>query len=198
QYIENCPECDTELVRAEGEVLHYCPNEAGCPPQIKGRIQHFISRRAMDVQGLGEETVGLLVDNHLIESPADLYELKKEQLLPLERMAERSANNLIKGIEESKSIPFERVLFALGIRYVGETVAKKLAQHYKSIDAMINASKDDLLTVDEVGESIATSVSNFFGEEKNRKMIEKLQGYGLQLNIDIEELEKQSDKLSGS
>lgn len=198
EYITECPECNTKLVRAEGEAQHYCPNATGCPPQIKGRIQHFISRKAMDVQGLGDETVGLLVDNHLIESPADLYELKKEQLLPLERMAERSANNLIKGIEESKSIPFERVLFALGIRYVGETVAKKLAQHYKSIDALINASKDDLLTVDEVGESIATSVSNFFGEEKNRKMIEKLQGYGLQLNIDIEELEKQSDKLSGS
>src|SRR5699024_8945925 len=137
-----------------------------------GRIQHFISRKAMDIQGLGEETVGLLVDNHLIETPADLYELKKEQLLPLERMAERSTTNLINGVEESKKIPFERVLFALGIRYVGETVAKKLAQHYKSIKDLMEATKEDLLTVDEVGEAIATSVSNFFEEEKNRILIE--------------------------
>lgn len=198
QYIEQCPECGTELVRAKGEVLHYCPNEAGCPPQIKGRIQHFISRRAMDVQGLGDETVGLLVDNHLIESPADLYELNKEQILPLDRMAERSANNLIKGIEESKKIPFERVLYALGIRYVGETVAKKLVQHYHSIDAIANASKEDLLKVDEVGEAIATSVSEFFSDEKNRAIVERLKKYGLQLQIDDEELEGKSDKLAGS
>lgn len=197
-YIQHCPECQTELVRAEGEVLHYCPNEAGCPPQIKGRIQHFISRRAMDVQGLGDETVGLLVDNHLIESPADLYELKKEQILPLERMAERSANNLIQGIEDSKKIPFERVLYALGIRYVGETVARKLAQHYHSINALENATKEDLLTVDEVGESIATSVSQFFADEKNREIVERLKSYGLQMQIDAEELAGKSDKLAGS
>lgn len=198
QYITECPECGTELIRAEGEVQHYCPNATGCPPQVKGRIQHFISRKAMDVQGLGDETVGLLVDNHLIESPADLYELTKEQILPLDRMAERSANNLIQGIEDSKKIPFERVLYALGIRYVGETVAKKLAQHYHSIEAIENASKEDLLTVDEVGESIATSVSTFFADEKNKTIVERLKNYGVQLQIDPEELEGKTDKLTGS
>ena len=196
-YVTECPECGTELVRAEGEAQHYCPNSMGCPPQVKGRIQHFISRKAMDIQGLGEETVGLLVDNHLIETPADLYELKKEQLLPLERMAERSATNLINGVEESKKIPFERVLFALGIRYVGETVAKKLAQHYKSIKDLMEATKEDLLTVDEVGEAIATSVSNFFEEEKNRILIERLFHYGLQLELDAKDLENRTDKLNG-
>lgn len=197
-YIENCPDCGTELVRAEGEAHHYCPNITGCPTQIKGRIQHFISRKAMDVQGLGDETVGVLVDNHLIESPADLYELKKEQVLPLERMAERSTNNLIEGIEESKKIPFERVLYGLGIRYVGETVAKKLVQHYHSIEAIENATKEELLKVDEVGESIATSVSMFFAEEKNRQIIERLKSYGLQLEIDAEFMKNKSDRLSGS
>lgn len=196
-YVTECPECGTELVRAEGEAQHYCPNAMGCPPQVKGRIQHFISRKAMDIQGLGEETVGLLVDNHLIETPADLYELNKEQLLPLERMAERSATNLINGVEESKKIPFERVLFALGIRYVGETVAKKLAQHYKSIKDLMEATKEDLLTVDEVGEAIATSVSNFFEEEKNRVLIERLFHYGLQLELDAKDLENRTDKLNG-
>lgn len=196
-YVTECPECGTELVRAEGEAQHYCPNAMGCPPQVKGRIQHFISRKAMDIQGLGEETVGLLVDNHLIETPADLYELNKEQLLPLERMAERSATNLINGVEESKKIPFERVLFALGIRYVGETVAKKLAQHYKSIKDLMEATKEDLLTVDEVGEAIATSVSNFFEEEKNRILIERLFHYGLQLELDAKDLENRTDKLNG-
>lgn len=197
-YIENCPECGTGLVRAEGEAQHYCPNAAGCPPQIKGRIQHFISRKAMDVQGLGDETVGLLVDNHLIESPADLYELTKEQVLPLDRMAERSANKLIEGIEESKKIPFERVLYGLGIRYVGETVAKKLVQHYHSIEAIESATKEELLKVDEVGESIATSVSMFFAEEKNRQIIERLKQYGLQLEVDAESMKNKSDKLTGS
>lgn len=197
-YIEHCPECGTELVRAEGEAHHYCPNAAGCPVQIKGRIQHFISRKAMDVQGLGNETVGLLVDNHLIESPADLYDLKKEQILPLERMAERSANNLIAGIEESKKIPFERVLYGLGIRYVGETVAKKLVQHYHAIEAIENATKEELLKVDEVGESIATSVSMFFAEEKNREIIERLRACGVQLEVDAESLKNKSDRLSGS
>lgn len=197
-YIENCPECGTGLVRAEGEAQHYCPNAAGCPPQIKGRIQHFISRKAMDVQGLGDETVGLLVDNHLIESPADLYELTKEQVLPLDRMAERSANKLIEGIEESKKIPFERVLYGLGIRYVGETVAKKLVQHYHSIEAIESATKEELLKVDEVGESIATSVSMFFAEEKNRQIIDRLKQYGLQLEVDAESMKNKSDKLTGS
>src|SRR5690606_34520920 len=134
QYIENCPECGTPLVRREGEAQHFCPNETGCPPQITGRIQHFISRKAMDIEGLGSETVELLFKQGLIANYADLYTLTKEAVMPLERMAEKSAENLIKGVEASKAIPFERVLFALGIRYVGETVAKKLAKAFKNLD----------------------------------------------------------------
>ncbi len=141
EYITHCPECNTELVRQEGEAQHYCPNYNGCNPQIIGRIQHFISRKAMDIEGLGGETVALLVNEGLISNYSDLYELTKEQVIPLERMAEKSADNLIQGIEQSKNIPFERVLFALGIRYVGETVAKKLAKHYKSIEAIANANR---------------------------------------------------------
>src|SRR5690606_8314222 len=148
EYLTHCPECGTELVRNEGEAIHFCPNAASCPPQIMGRIQHFISRRAMDIEGLGAETVALLVNNHLIENYADLYLLKAEQIIPLERMAEKSAENIINGIEKSKSIPFERVLFAIGIRFVGETVARKLANHYKSMDAIRAASKENLMTVD--------------------------------------------------
>ncbi|MDR6300331.1 NAD-dependent DNA ligase LigA [Mesonia maritima] len=197
-YIETCPECDTELVRNEGEALHYCLNATGCPPQIIGRIQHFISRKAMDIEGLGGETVALLVNEKLIENYADLYELKKEQILPLERMAEKSAENLINGIQQSKEIPFERVLFALGIRYVGETVAKKLAKHYKTIEAIENASQEDLENVDEIGEKIAESVVDFFSIEKNRKLIERLKNYGLQLQISEEDLAGQTDKLSGN
>ncbi|HUH25962.1 MAG TPA: NAD-dependent DNA ligase LigA, partial [Flavobacterium sp.] len=140
RYITNCPECGTELVRKAGEAQHYCPNFYKCPPQIVGRVEHFISRKAMNIDGLGTETVTLLYKNGLVNSYADLYELKKEEILPLERMAEKSADNLINGIEESKNIPFERVLFALGIRFVGETVAKKLAQHYKTIDALMAAN----------------------------------------------------------
>jgi DNA ligase (NAD+) len=155
QYATHCPECNTELVRKEGEAQHYCPNYNGCPPQIVGRIQHYISRKAMDIEGLGAETVTLLVNANLISNYADLYKLQKEDILPLERMAEKSAENLVTGIEKSKEIPFERVLFALGIRYVGETVAKKLARHYKSIDALMAASEEDLIAIDEIGESIA-------------------------------------------
>ena len=162
EYITNCPECDSPLVRNEGEAQHYCPNYNGCPPQIIGRIQHYISRKAMDIEGLGGETVTLFVNNGLVNNYADLYELKKEQILPLERMAEKSADNIIQGIEKSKGIPFERVLFALGIRYVGETVAKKLARHFKSIDSIVNASEAQLEAVDEIGARIAMSVVEFF------------------------------------
>ena len=153
---------NTELVRTEGEANHYCPNFYGCPPQIIGRIQHFISRKAMDIEGLGGETVTLLFNNGLVHNYADLYELTVEQILPLERMAQKSAENLVKGVENSKNIPFERVLFALGIRFVGETVAKKLAKHYKSIDALSQATLMDLILVDEIGERIAQSVIDFF------------------------------------
>ncbi|MGB8704830.1 MAG: NAD-dependent DNA ligase LigA [Gillisia sp.] len=197
KYIHHCPECGTELVRVEGEALHYCPNATGCPPQIIGRIQHFISRKAMDIEGLGGETVTLLVKEDLIENYADLYELKKEQILPLERMAEKSADNLIQGIEKSKEIPFERVLFALGIRYVGETVAKKLAKHYKSIDALATASEEELIAVEEIGERIAQSVVEFFNTESNKKTIERLKKYGVQLEISAEKLANQTNKLDG-
>ena len=197
-YIKNCPECGTELVRAEGEAQHYCPNYNGCLPQIIGRIQHFISRKAMDIEGLGGETVALLVNAGLINNYADLYTLKKEDVLPLERMAEKSADNLIAGIEKSKEIPFERVLFALGIRYVGETVAKKLAKHYKSIEKLMLASMDDLVNVDEIGERIAQSVLQFFSSEENKETISRLQQYGLQLEISAEKLANQTDILQGN
>ena len=196
-YITHCPECQTELVRPEGEAKHYCPNYNGCPPQIVGRIQHYISRKAMDIEGLGGETVALLVKEGLISNYADLYELTVEQVIPLERMAEKSAENLVKGIEASKQIPFERVLFALGIRYVGETVAKKLAKHYKSIDALMFASVLDLVTVDEIGERIAESVVEFFSSEENKTIVERLKGYGVQLEISAEKLANQTEKLKG-
>ena len=197
KYITHCPECGTELVRNEGEAQHYCPNFNGCPPQIIGRIQHFISRKAMDIEGLGGETVALLVNEGLIGNYADLYELRKEQILPLERMAEKSADNLIKGIEKSKEIPFERVLFALGIRYVGETVAKKLANHFRNIDNLMKASRAELENIDEIGERIAESVVEFFSSEENRQTVERLKDYGLQLSISAEKLANRTEKLRG-
>ncbi|MBT8273830.1 MAG: NAD-dependent DNA ligase LigA, partial [Bacteroidia bacterium] len=197
QYIDYCPECSTELIRKEGEAQHYCPNYTGCNPQIVGRIQHYISRKAMDIEGLGAETVSLLVQEGLISDYSDLYELNQSQLIPLERMAEKSADNLIKGIEASKEIPFERVLFALGIRYVGETVAKKLAKHYKTIDAIINASMDELVNVEEIGDKIAESVREFFDSEVNRGIIERLRQFGVQLEISAEKLAHQTNKLQG-
>src|SRR5690606_14641715 len=148
QYITHCPECQTELVRTPGEAQHYCPNFYGCPPQIIGRIQQYISRKAMDIEGLGGETVALLYNSGLVHNYADLYNLTVDQVMPLERMAKKSAENLINGIEKSTAIPFERVLYALGIRYVGETVAKKLAKHYKNIDALRNATMLELILVD--------------------------------------------------
>ena len=198
EYITNCPECDSPLVRNEGEAQHYCPNYNGCPPQIIGRIQHYISRKAMDIEGLGGETVTLFVNNGLVNNYADLYELKKEQILPLERMAEKSADNIIQGIEKSKEIPFERVLFALGIRYVGETVAKKLARHFKSIDSIVNASEAELEAVDEIGARIAMSVVEFFKSSENREIVERLKKYGVQLQISADKLAGQTDKLSGN
>jgi DNA ligase (NAD+) len=197
EYIVNCPECDTELIRPEGEAKHYCPNYSSCPPQVVGRIQHYISRKAMDIEGLGGETVALLVNEGLITNYADLYELTVEQIIPLERMAEKSAENLVNGIEASKQIPFERVLFALGIRYVGETVAKKLAKHYKSIDALMFASMLDLVTVDEIGERIAESVVEFFSSEDNRNIVEQLKLHGVQLEVSADKLANQTEKLKG-
>jgi DNA ligase (NAD+) len=196
-YITNCPECSTELIRQEGEAQHYCPNYNGCNPQIIGRIQHFISRKAMDIEGLGGETVALLVNEGLITNYSDLYELTKEEVIPLERMAEKSADNLIQGIGLSKNIPFERVLFALGIRYVGETVAKKLAKHYKSIDAIAVATQEDLVNVDEIGVKIAESVCAFFSSEENVHIINRLKAFGVQLEISAEKLLGQTNKLEG-
>lgn len=197
KYITHCPECNTALVRTEGEANHYCPNFYGCPPQIIGRIQHYISRKAMDIEGLGGETVALLFNNGLVHNYADLYELTVEQILPLERMAQKSAENLVKGVENSKNIPFERVLFAIGIRFVGETVAKKLAKHYKNIDALSQATLMDLILVDEIGERIAQSVIDFFENQENRIIIERLKSFGVQFEI-VEHINPNAtDKLSG-
>ncbi|APA00675.1 NAD-dependent DNA ligase LigA [Flavobacterium commune] len=197
EYITHCPECQTELVRNEGEANHYCPNFYGCPPQIIGRIQHYISRKAMDIEGLGGETVALLYNNKLVQNYADLYELKVEDILPLERMAQKSAENLVNGVENSKNIPFESVLYALGIRYVGETVAKKLAKHYKNIDALSKASLMDLVLVDEIGERIAQSVVDFFENEENKIIIERLKSFGVQFEI-VEKINlNATDKLAG-
>ena len=182
-YITNCPECNTELTRSEGEANHYCPNFYGCPPQIIGRIQHFISRKAMDMEGLGGETVALLFNAGLVKNYADLYDLKKEQVVVLERMADKSADNLISGVEKSKEITFDRVLYALGIRFVGETVAKKLAKHYKNFDNLAKADLLDLVTVDEIGERIAQSVMDFFQNAENKLIINKLKEVGVQFEL---------------
>ena len=194
-YITHCPECNTELNRKEGDAKHFCLNTSECPPQIIGRIQHYISRKAMDIDGLGAETVSLLVENGLIKNYSDLYDLKISQLLPLERMAEKSAENLIAGVMTSKQVPFERLLFALGIRYVGETVAKKLAKHYKNIDDLSNATEEKLIHVDEIGDVIAKSVIDFFADDKNRNIVSRLKLAGVQLEISKEKLANQTDKL---
>nr|WP_298995491.1 NAD-dependent DNA ligase LigA [uncultured Polaribacter sp.] len=196
-YATHCPECNTELVRTEGDAKHYCPNEFGCAPQITGRIQHFISRKAMDIEGLGGETVDLLRKEGLIENYADLYDLTVEQVIPLERMAEKSAQNMINGIEKSKEIPFEKVLFALGIRFVGETIAKKLAKHFKSIDNLMVADFETLVAVDEIGDRIAQSIIDFSNNLGNIQLINRLKSYGLQLEVSQENLANQTNKLEG-
>lgn len=197
EFITHCPECGTELVRKEGEALHYCPNHYGCPPQITGRIQHFISRKAMDIEGMGAETVELFYKEGLIKNYADLYDLQKEQIIPLERMAEKSAENIIKGIEKSKTIPFERVLYALGIRHVGETVAKVIAKKFTSVDALKKASVEELMEINEIGERIAESVVDFFRREDHLQQLERLRAHGVQLEISDTELHLQTDTLKG-
>jgi DNA ligase (NAD+) len=187
KYRTHCPECDTKLIRKEGEAQHYCPNFYGCPPQIIGRIQHFISRKAMDIEGLGGETIALLFQNNLVKNYADLYDLTINQLLPLERMAQKSAENVVNGVELSKKIAFSRVLFALGIRFVGETVAKKLAFHYKSLENLSKATLEELILVDEIGERIAQSVIEFFKNPKNIETCNRLQNYGVQLEMEVQE-----------
>ena len=197
KYATNCPECNSELVRTEGDAKHYCPNEFGCAPQITGRIQHFISRKAMDIEGLGGETVDLLRKEGLIENYADLYDLKVEQVIPLERMAEKSAQNMIDGIIKSKNIPFEKVLFALGIRFVGETVAKKLAKHFKSIEFLMTAAFEELINVDEIGDRIAQSIIDFSSNLGNIQLINRLKSHGLQLEVSAASIENQTNKLDG-
>lgn len=186
KYIVHCPDCNAELVRAAGDAKHFCPNEYGCPTQITGRIQHFISRKAMNIDGLGAETIQLLFKEGLVHSYADLYDLREEQIIPLERMAEKSAQNIIAGIQKSKEVPFEKVLFALGIRFVGETVAKKLAKHFKSIDNLLKASFEELISVDEIGDIIAKSIINFSANPINIGLIDRLKKYGVQLEVTAE------------
>lgn len=197
KYITACPECGTLLVRKAGEAIHYCPNENGCPPQIKGKMQHFISRKAMNIDGMGSETIELLFSKQLVKNIADIYNLKKEQIEVLDRMGEKSATKLIAGIEKSKDVPFERVLFAIGIRYVGDTVAKKLARHFKSIDNLIAATHEQLTEAPEVGEKIAESILSYFADPKNIAIIEKLKKSGLQFKVDHDAASVQSNKLTG-
>ncbi|MDC1108609.1 NAD-dependent DNA ligase LigA [Flavobacteriaceae bacterium] len=192
KFISNCPECGSELKKNEGEANHYCVNTTLCSPQVSGRIQHFISRKAMDIDGLGAETVNLLVENKLINNYSDIYRLKVEDLLGLERMAEKSSDNLINGVLMSKKISFDRVLYALGIRHVGVTVAKKLAQHYNNIDALMCASYEDLESVDEIGGKIAESIISFFNTQENLMMINDLKFYGLNFEIDESKVVKSS------
>ena len=195
-YISYCPSCNTELVRKEGDVKHYCPNSESCSPQIKGRFEHFISRKAMNIDGLGGETIELLIQEGLISEISDLYLLGKEDVLPLERIAEKSAANLILGLEASKNIPFERVLFGLGIRYVGETVAKVLVKHFKTIDRIIIADMETMISVDEIGHKIAESIVFYFSQQKNIDLIIALKNSGLQFVSKIEDTSK-SDLLKG-
>ncbi|MFO0357117.1 MAG: NAD-dependent DNA ligase LigA [Sphingobacteriaceae bacterium] len=197
KYIHECPECGTELIRQEGEALHYCPNENGCPPQVKGKIEHYVSRKAMNIDSLGSETIDQFYNAGLIKNIADLYDLKKEQLLPLERMAEKSANNIIDGIAASANVPFERVLFAIGIRHVGETTAKKIAKKVRSIDALSQMNTEQLLEIDEVGETIAKSIQAFFEDKENQHIIQHLKDAGLQFEINAEDQQPTSNKLEG-
>jgi DNA ligase (NAD+) len=196
-YAAVCPVCGTELFKPEGEAKHYCPNESGCAPQILGKIEHFVSRRAMNIEGIGEETADLMFEKGLIRNIADIYSLTKEQIARLERMGSRSADNIIEGINRSKDVPFPRALFALGIRYVGETTAKKIALAFRSLDAIRNASLDELLQVDEVGDRIAQSVLQYFSDDNNIAIIERLKAAGLKFEIETDDNEILSNRLQG-
>jgi DNA ligase (NAD+) len=196
-YIKVCPECATELVRKEGDAKHFCPNEWGCAPQIKGKMQHFISRKAMNIDGLGEETIDLLFEQKLANNIGDLYGLTYDQLFELESFKEKKSKNIIDGLIASKQIPFERVLYGIGIRHVGETVAKKLAKQFKTIDNIINASLEELVAADEIGSIIAESIVDFFSIESNIELIQKLKSYGLQFKLSEEQLANVTTKLEG-
>lgn len=196
QFIKKCPECDSELIRYEGEAAYYCPNENACPPQIKGRIEHFVCRKAMNIEGLGGETINLLYENGLLKNIADIYSLKVPDLARLERLGIKSAQNIKTSCDKSKEVPFERVIFALGIRFVGETVAKKLAHAFRNIECLENADFNSLIQVDEIGDRIAQSVISYFEDVKNRDIINKLKAYGLQMSLSEDELKQKSDKLA--
>ena len=197
EFISHCPECGCKLIRYEDEAAFYCPNETGCPPQIKGKIEHFISRRAMNIEGLGPETVDQFYQEGLIHDVADLYSLDADDICRLDRMGDKSADNIIQGIARSKEVPYERVLFALGIRFVGETVAKKVAKAFRSIDALATASLDELIHVDEIGLKIAQSIISYFADEKNKTLIERLRNAGLRLEASEEDLSGHTDILQG-
>lgn len=197
EFISHCPECGSKLIRYEDEAAFYCPNETGCPPQIKGKIEHFISRRAMNIEGLGPETVDQFYQEGLIHNVADLYSLSADDICRLDRMGEKSADNIIQGIARSKEVPYERVLFALGIRFVGETVAKKVAKAFRFIDALAAANLDALIHVDEIGLKIAQSIISYFADEKNRELVERLRNAGLKLEADEEDLSGHTDILQG-
>lgn len=197
KYIEDCPECGTKLIRKEGEALHYCPNDIGCPPQVKGKIEHYVSRKAMNIDSLGSETIDQFYSAGLIKNISDLYDLKKDDLLPLERMADKSAQNIIDGISNSVSVPFERVLYAIGIRHVGETTAKKIAKKVRSIDALITKNREELMEIDEVGETIADSIADYFSHEENLQMINKLKKAGVQFHLSETDSAPVSTKLEG-
>ena len=196
RFIRSCPECGTPLMRPEGEAAHYCPNEAGCPPQIKGKIEHFVTRRAMNIN-MGPETVEDLYEAGYIKDTADLYTLEIADLLRLERWADKSARNLMASLEESKQVPFERVLYGLGIRFVGETVAKRLVSAFHSMEQLEQASFEDLTAVDEIGERIARSIIAYFADERNRTLVNRLMEYGLQMSVPEEKLANRSEKLKG-
>jgi DNA ligase (NAD+) len=197
KFIKNCPECGAELVRFEGEAAHYCPNESGCPPQIKGKMEHFVSRKAMNIDGLGSETINLLYQNDLLKNIADIYNLKVPDLVRLERLGTKSAYNIQTGVEKSKEVPFERVVFALGIRFVGETVAKKLAFAFKNIETLERATLEELVAVDEIGERIAQSVIQYFSDSANINTIDKLKEAGLQMSLSEEKLQARGSALEG-
>ncbi|MEP5365707.1 MAG: NAD-dependent DNA ligase LigA [Reichenbachiella sp.] len=196
-YIESCPECDTALVRYEGEANHYCPNIEGCPPQIKGRIEHFIHRKAMDIDSMGEQTIKVLFEKGLLNNISDLYDLKYEDLIDLEGFQDLSVKNLLKGIETSKQAPFEQVLFGMGIRFVGKTVAEKLAMHFKNMDALMAADFEALIAVPEIGDRIAESLIQYFAKEENRMLIQKLKAAGLNFEVGESQFQTSSDVLGG-
>ena len=197
RFADVCPECGTRLVRFEGEAAYYCPNSISCPPQIKGRIEHFVGRKAMNIDGLGTETIDQFYQAGLIKDIADLYTLKAIDICRLEGLGEKSAVNIVRGIENSRSVPFERVLFAIGIRFVGETVAKILARAFKSMEALENATVEELTAVNEIGGKIAQSIVAFFRDERSRELVRRLREYGLQMEVEEQEGQDGSDILAG-